>query len=43
MNFKNIIKSPFFTHCRIQSTQMFSNVTKPLDGKIAIVTASTEG
>lgn len=39
----NKISGSIVLSCRSQIKKMFSNVTKPLEGKVAIVTASTDG
>lgn len=39
----NQIRGSLVLSCRSQIKKMFSTVTKPLEGKVAIVTASTDG
>lgn len=34
---------PIVTSFGIQLKKMFSNIAKPLEGKVAIITASTDG
>lgn len=43
MNFINKIQNPVLVFGGLQFTKMFSNDTRPLNGKVAIVTASTDG
>jgi len=43
MNCVHKLNGSIFTTFGIQLKKMFSNITKPLEGKVAIITASTDG